>query len=121
MSRGRWRICCGMWPGSGEACVWRAWCIRMARMMEHNGILVAVEGIDGAGKTTQVRMLEERLRLAGMDVVASKEPTDGKWGRKVRQSATTGRLPLEEETEAFVEDRKEHVANLVVPSLEAGK
>ena len=90
-------------------------------MTDRNGILIAVEGIDGAGKTTQVRMLADRLRLAGMAVVSSKEPTDGKWGQLVRQSATSGRLPLADETHAFIEDRREHVANLVAPSLEAGK
>jgi dTMP kinase len=88
---------------------------------ERNGILIAVEGIDGAGKTTQVRLLSERLQLAGMDVVSSKEPTDGPWGARVRQSAITGRLPLEDETHAFLEDRKEHVRDLVAPALEAGK
>ena len=88
---------------------------------EYRGILVAVEGIDGAGKTTQVQMLAEVLRAAGIEVVTSKEPTDGEWGRKIRQSATTGRMPVEEELQAFVHDRTEHVATLIGPALEAGK
>lgn len=88
---------------------------------EYRGILVAVEGIDGAGKTTQVKMLAEALQAAGVEVVTSKEPTDGVWGRKIRQSATTGRMPVEEELEAFVHDRTEHVETLIGPALEAGK
>ena len=90
-------------------------------MAERRGILIAFEGIDGAGKTTQAKMLREALSKAGFDVVSSKEPTDGKWGRKVRESAKTGRLPAQEEVEAFLKDRAEHVAELIRPALEAGK
>lgn len=87
----------------------------------HAGILLAVEGIDGAGKTTQVELLAESLRAAGLEVVTSKEPTGGKWGQKIRESAMNGRLPLDEELEAFIRDRQEHVASTISPSLEQGK
>lgn len=90
----------------------------MAR--EYPGILIAVEGIDGSGKTTQVGLLAEFLAHCGEAVVRSKEPTDGPWGQKIRQSASTGRMNLGQELDAFIEDRKEHVANLIKPSLEAG-
>ncbi len=86
-----------------------------------NGFLVALEGIDGAGKSTQARLLAETLRARGLDVVLSREPTDGQWGRLLRQSATTGRLSPAEELETFMKDRKEHVENLLLPSLKAGK
>jgi dTMP kinase len=85
------------------------------------GLLIAVEGIDGAGKTTQVRLLAQALERLAERVVTSKEPTDGPWGRKIRESAATGRLSLEEELEAFVNDRVEHVGSLIQPSLDAGK
>jgi len=81
------------------------------------GLLIAIEGIDGAGKTTQVGLLGEALKAAGEAVVLSKEPTDGPWGQRIRQSAQTGRLPLEQELEAFVEDRKEHIEHTVQPAL----
>jgi dTMP kinase len=84
------------------------------------GILIAFEGIDGAGKTTQVQLLAEELRAVGETVTVSKEPTDGPWGQKIRDSAKNGRLPLQEELEAFTEDRKQHVENLIRPSLEEG-
>lgn len=45
------------------------------------GILIVFEGIDGAGKTTQVNLLADALRAAGENVVQSKEPTDGRWGK----------------------------------------
>lgn len=91
----------------------------MAR--NYPGILIAVEGIDGSGKTTQVGLLADFLTQCGEQVVRSKEPTDGKWGQKIRSSATTGRMSLGDELDAFIEDRKEHVATLIKPALEAGK
>lgn len=80
-----------------------------------------MEGIDGAGKTTQVRMLERRLSAANVPYITTKEPTDGKWGTKIRQSAKTGRLPPEEELEAFLNDRREHVREEINPALNDGK
>lgn len=85
------------------------------------GLLVAFEGIDGAGKTTQAARLHALLTGNGVDVLSTKEPTGGPWGRKIRQSATTGRLPPAEELEAFIEDRKEHVRDELLPALEAGQ
>jgi dTMP kinase len=85
------------------------------------GILIAVEGIDGAGKTTQVQLLAAALREAGELVTTSREPTDGLWGRKIKDSAQKGRLSLEDELHAFINDRREHVAELIHPALAAGK
>lgn len=92
----------------------------MTASKKNKGILIAFEGVDGAGKTTQVNLLKESLIKAGENVIVSKEPTDGVWGQKIRKSAETGRLPLEEELEAFVEDRKEHIQNLIEPNLKKG-
>ncbi|MBE4747775.1 dTMP kinase [Corallococcus sp. ZKHCc1 1396] len=85
------------------------------------GVLVAIEGIDGAGKTTQARLLEEALLSGGHKVVRTKEPTDGTWGRSLRESATKGRLPAEAELDLFLRDRREHVEKLIEPALAAGK
>lgn len=82
---------------------------------------MVVEGIDGAGKSTLARALVERLRALGHEVVASREPTDGPHGTRLRQSATTGRLSPAEELETFIADRREHVSELLLPSLAAGK
>jgi dTMP kinase len=85
------------------------------------GVLVALEGIDGAGKTTQSARLAELLRQDGLDVVVSKEPTNGPWGRKLRESAQAGRLSAEEELELFIRDRQEHVDTVIAPALAAGQ
>lgn len=85
------------------------------------GVFLVFEGIDGAGKSTQIRLLGERLRAAGLDPVLSREPTDGPWGRRIRESATTGRMSPADELQAFIHDRTEHLEQLVLPALAAGR
>lgn len=89
--------------------------------MNSQGIFIVFEGIDGTGKSTQVDRLCDALQRAGETVVKSREPTDGPWGKKVRDSAVTGRLPLAEELEAFVLDRREHLETLILPALARGQ
>ncbi len=85
------------------------------------GKLIVLEGVDGAGKSTQFRLLREYLNARGVRVVADREPTDGEWGRKVREAAATGmRLPVAEEVEYLLRDRGEHVQNLIIPALKKG-
>jgi dTMP kinase len=55
-----------------------------------------------------------------MELVSSREPTDGPWGRRLRESATLGRLPPLEELELFVRDRRQHVDELLQPALDRG-
>ncbi len=86
-----------------------------------NGLLIALEGIDGAGKTTQAQLLMAALKAWGHDVLCTKEPTNGQWGRRLRESATTGRLAPDAELELFIKDRREHVELELAPSLAAGK
>jgi dTMP kinase len=85
-----------------------------------SGVLIAFEGIDGSGKSTQAAMLGEWLKGQGREVVLTKEPTTGPWGQKIRQSFFTERLSPQAELECFVNDRKEHVASLITPALERG-
>jgi dTMP kinase len=85
------------------------------------GRLIAIEGIDGSGKTTLARAFAARLREAGRTVCESKEPTDGKWGTLIRASKTTQRLAPDDELAAFIEDRKEHVRDVINPALERGE
>lgn len=86
-----------------------------------NGFLVVIEGIDGAGKSTAIQRICEFCHEHGLPYVASREPTDGPWGRKLRESAQTGRLSLDEELELFIRDRREHVDQKIRPALKEGK
>ncbi|MEK7953928.1 dTMP kinase [Luteolibacter soli] len=90
-------------------------------MTPPHGLFIVLEGIDGTGKSTQSRQLAEWFRDQGREVIASREPTDGPWGAKIRATAATGRLSPEEELEYFLKDRREHVEQLIAPALAAGK
>jgi dTMP kinase len=85
------------------------------------GSLIVLEGIDGTGKSTQSKLLAAALREQGHRVVLSREPTDGPFGRRLRESATTGRLSPEEELQLFHQDRREHVETLIEPALQGGE
>ncbi|HEY2784711.1 MAG TPA: dTMP kinase [Fimbriiglobus sp.] len=85
------------------------------------GTLIAFEGIDGAGKTTQQAFLADHLKAKGIPCVCSKEPTDGNWGRQIRRSAQDGRLSLPEELRILTEDRREHVRERIMPALISGQ
>lgn len=86
------------------------------------GILIVLEGIDGAGKSTQARLLLKRLRSLGFAAVAFREPTRGKWGRKIKELAKrSGSLTSEEELDLFIKDRRENVRVNLRPALRRRK
>lgn len=88
----------------------------------NRGRLVVFEGVDGCGKSTQLRLLAEHFASSGVAHVVTKEPTDGTWGRKIRAMARSGELVArEEELRWFLEDRREHVAQVLRPDVDAGK
>lgn len=112
-------------PGSGaHGYVHTAADTRAAeRAPSGRGALVVLEGIDGAGKSTQHARLARRLEAEGYRVVASREPTDGPHGRRIREIAQAGRqaMSAEEEVRLFLDDRREHVAQVIAPGLAAGQ
>jgi dTMP kinase len=85
------------------------------------GFLLAMEGIDGSGKSLQAAAVAAVLRARGMDCIVTHEPTTGPWGMRLRESARKGRLSPAEELQAFLEDRKEHVRDVIRPGLQAGR
>lgn len=84
------------------------------------GWLIVLEGIDGAGKTTIAQRLARGFTEIGLSCRLTKEPTDGPWGQRLRESAQSGRLSLKEELELFQKDRAAHVADLILPALTQG-
>jgi dTMP kinase len=87
------------------------------------GYLFVLEGIDGTGKSTHCKMLENWFYEKGIPVLRLREPTDGFWGQKIRVLLTEGRngVSREEELEWFVNDRKEDVALNILPALKEKK
>ncbi len=86
------------------------------------GILIVLEGIDGAGKSTQAEILMNRLQERGYDVVYFREPSEGKWGQEIKKKAAhPDSLSPEEELDLFLKDRKENVEKNLRPALEKKK
>lgn len=85
------------------------------------GALIVIEGIDGGGKTTLARGLAQALEARGLELLLTREPTDGPEGRRLREAAARGlRFSPEEELSLFFEDRRRHVREVVKPALARG-
>ena len=87
------------------------------------GLLIAFEGGEGSGKTTQARLISIWLRELGYDVVTTHEPGATKIGMRLRalllDTAHTGMSPHAEAL-MYAADRAEHVASVIAPALERG-
>ncbi|MFL5353264.1 dTMP kinase [Archangium sp.] len=102
-----------------------------ARKPARSGRLIVLEGLDGAGTTTQVERLASALRAEGHPVLTTREPSDGPVGVLIRQALTgrmvlpgpSGTQPLAPETLAllYAADRTDHLRAKVLPALEAGQ
>lgn len=92
-------------------------------MAESAGILVAFEGGDGVGKSTQARLLADRLRANGREVVLTFEPGDTRIGPDVRRlvlDVANDGLDARAEALLYAADRAEHVGAVVRPALRRG-
>lgn len=86
------------------------------------GFLIVIEGIDGAGKSTQAEILMSRLRERGFDVVYFREPSGSRWGREIKRKARNpDSITPAEELELFQKDREENVEKNLKPALERNK
>lgn len=87
------------------------------------GLFLCFEGGEGAGKSTQSKLLRDWLVAAGHEVVLTFEPGDTEVGRKVREivlSPETGHLADETEALLYAADKAEHLDKVVRPALGAG-
>jgi len=90
-------------------------------MHELPGRLIVFEGIDGTGKSTQIRLLHEYLLRRGLQVLLTREPTDGPYGRRIRRLyGDRKQVDRREELELFLADRHEHVETELLPALARG-
>jgi dTMP kinase len=83
---------------------------------------ITFEGIDGCGKSTQLRMLASELRLRGQEVVATREPGGTPLGGHIRQLVldAEGQVDPLAELLLYAADRAQHVRALVRPALDSG-
>lgn len=87
------------------------------------GFFVSFEGIDGSGKSTQARLLCDRLAAAGTDVVLTREPGGSAGAEAIRSLVLTGdpgRWSAETELLLFTAARRDHLERLIAPALGRG-
>jgi dTMP kinase len=87
------------------------------------GRFITFEGGEGAGKSTQVRILAERLRGAGLEVVATREPGGSPGAEAIRTLLVTGetdRWSAVSETLLMYAARRDHIERTIRPALERG-
>jgi dTMP kinase len=87
------------------------------------GAFITLEGIDGCGKSTQLRLLASELRVRGLEIVATREPGGTTLGQRLRAAL----LDVEEQVDplaellVFAADRAHHVRTLLLPALETNQ
>ncbi|MFT3742681.1 MAG: dTMP kinase [Pyrinomonadaceae bacterium] len=88
-----------------------------------NGKFITFEGIDGSGKSTQLKMLEAVLRSRGVDLIITREPGGTALGRALREAflETTEQVAPMAELLSFAADRAQHVEFLIKPAIATGK
>jgi dTMP kinase len=90
--------------------------------MRLGAAFITFEGIDGSGKSTQLRMLASELRLRGREVVTTREPGGTALGARIRELVLVAEEPVDPLAELllFAADRAQHVRALVRPALASG-
>jgi len=86
-------------------------------------MFISFEGIDGSGKSTQARLLSERLRARGAEVVLTREPGGSPGAEEIRRLLVEGgedRWSPETELLLFTAARRDHVERLISPALARG-
>lgn len=85
------------------------------------GKFLTFEGIDGCGKSTQMRLLASELRLRGHEVITTREPGGTQFGNRLREVLldVEGQVDPLAELLVFAADRAQHVRTLIRPALES--
>lgn len=96
----------------------------MSTTEARRGLFLTFEGIDGSGKTTQIRLLAERLRNAGHEVVEAVEPGGTAIGRQIRRvllDASNQEITPTVELLLYFASRAQNVEEVICPALAEGK
>ncbi|WP_353683502.1 dTMP kinase [Thermodesulfovibrio sp. 3907-1M] len=88
----------------------------------NKGIFITFEGIEGSGKTTQGKLLAEKLKKEGFPVLYTYEPGDTEAGKHIREILLNSEIKITPLCELllYVADRIQHIEEKIKPHLEAG-
>jgi dTMP kinase len=89
-------------------------------MAPARGKFITLEGVDGAGKSTHLAWIAERLRAGGREVVVTREPGGTPLGERLRELLLAEPMHIETETMLMFAARREHLARVIEPALVAG-
>lgn len=89
--------------------------------MRGRGRFITLEGIDGAGKSTHLGWLRQRLETAGIRVTMTREPGGTPLGEAVRELIIGQEMNPETETLLVFAARREHLAQVILPALQRGE
>jgi|SRR5581483_2614325 len=87
------------------------------------GVFISFEGIEGCGKSTQIRLLAETLRADGHTVVVTREPGGTALGQTLRQLLLSPATALASGAEVLMmlADRAQHIQEIIAPALNANR
>ena len=92
--------------------------------MAEQGLFVSFEGIDGCGKTTQISLLEARLREMGIQPILAQEPGGTRVGRLIRSvllDSANASIDPRSELLLYFASRAQNLAEVIRPGIEAGR
>jgi dTMP kinase len=89
--------------------------------MSARGRFITFEGIDGAGKSTQIDFVATRLRERGIDIVVTREPGGTEIGEALRELVLRQPMSARTETLLVFAARAQHVEQVIAPALVAGR
>ena len=90
-------------------------------MTTRGACFITLEGLDGAGKSTHIPWIEDRLRQAGVDLLSTREPGGTPLGETLRELLLHKPMDLRTETLLMFAARNEHWRTRILPALEQGR
>ena len=90
-------------------------------MTPTRGKFITLEGVDGAGKSTHLAWIAERVRAHGRDVLVTREPGGTALGESLRALLLSQPMHIETETLLMFAARREHLAKVIAPALDQGR
>jgi len=85
---------------------------------------ITFEGVEGCGKSTQIKLIEDALRLEGRDVLTTEEPGGSDIGKELRRlllNRSQIKISSEAELLLFMADRAQHVREMILPALDENR